>query len=445
MPAPAAAVGVYVVAAIAGTAAIVAFKEFVYEPHIAPAIERWAEDFVARRQARRSRSAPVPIAVSGDTRPDAGSKRDDDEAETFELEGLVAREVDEWRNEVHRSRTLSGGTLRLRKSAISRDVHTNSISTTSIDESIASLPYTPIAPTHVISNVSSPLTPSVSISVRTPTRTARQESFSTISPAHYESSPIFSARHSPSIFPSHQGSSSPIFGPVVPDHALYTDESPFSPVVVLGSAPNMTSVQSPGRSLSPASDNSPTPHGLGSLSERYPAPPSPPILLSPAMSPPPELLSIPTSPNPDVLSAPSSRSGTPFSSFSISGPALPILPPSSHSARANSISPRSPRSPSLQSAPTESPSLSLASFASPRSHTISDADFLSVDNDDDEVLSVASGASRPPSAQHGARSHGHAGSAFEDAGANPFTDSDEEEDSDFGSEGSWSMGSARRR
>ncbi|KAH7910327.1 hypothetical protein BJ138DRAFT_980962, partial [Hygrophoropsis aurantiaca] len=97
MPAPA-IVGAYVVAAIAGTVAIVAFKEFVYETHIAPVIERWAEEFVAERQARRRRSSPVAMEVSADTRPDTNSKHNNDDAEAFELEGLVAREVDEWRN-----------------------------------------------------------------------------------------------------------------------------------------------------------------------------------------------------------------------------------------------------------------------------------------------------------------------------------------------------------
>jgi len=62
MPAPA----VYVAAFIGAAAAGYAFKEFVYEPHLAPVIHQWAADFQSLREARRRRGqyAP-PVQVPG--------------------------------------------------------------------------------------------------------------------------------------------------------------------------------------------------------------------------------------------------------------------------------------------------------------------------------------------------------------------------------------------
>ncbi|KAI6042207.1 hypothetical protein EDC04DRAFT_1025391 [Pisolithus marmoratus] len=57
MPPP---VAVWVVVAVAGVAAVAAFHQFVSEAHIAPAIEAWAEDFVARRRfAQNAGTVPV--------------------------------------------------------------------------------------------------------------------------------------------------------------------------------------------------------------------------------------------------------------------------------------------------------------------------------------------------------------------------------------------------
>ncbi|KAI6042192.1 hypothetical protein EDC04DRAFT_1024187 [Pisolithus marmoratus] len=200
MPPP---VAVWVVVAVAGVAAAAAFHQFVYEPHIAPAIEAWAEDFVARRRsARNAGTVPVPTrrrrrrprpssSGSSNSSPSTtrgaarGSPRDDPSAtgtrratrrptgtrgrtgrnseiaESYELEGLIAHDVEEWRNEVRRTQDASG--LRHRRGLglggrmnSPNDYDLDHISTT-LDESFTELTHTPINPTHVISNVSSPV------------------------------------------------------------------------------------------------------------------------------------------------------------------------------------------------------------------------------------------------------------------------------------------------
>ncbi|KAI6098593.1 hypothetical protein F5141DRAFT_433512 [Pisolithus sp. B1] len=209
-------VAALVVVAVASVAATAAFYQFVYEPHIAPAIEAWAEDFIARRRAARNARA-VPVSTSqrsqrphsssssssssSSTRGADGSPRDDpsatstrratrrttrtrgrtgrnlDNAESYELEALVANDVEEWRNNVRRSQRESG--LRRRRglglggrmhSASDHDLDHMS---TTLDESITELTHTPITPTHVISNVSSPVSSdglSISSAPHSPTR-----------------------------------------------------------------------------------------------------------------------------------------------------------------------------------------------------------------------------------------------------------------------------------
>ena len=133
MPAPA----VYILAIVGTIAAGLAFKEvspvimlskvsrlycnilaqFVYEPHIAPKIEQWAEDFVAKRQARRrQRASAIPVAASQHNltdenisrrrakRSDSGDEADQ-ERRSIELENLIGKEVREWRSEVNRSQS----------------------------------------------------------------------------------------------------------------------------------------------------------------------------------------------------------------------------------------------------------------------------------------------------------------------------------------------------
>ncbi|TFK96804.1 hypothetical protein BDV98DRAFT_471331, partial [Pterulicium gracile] len=93
----------------------------VYEPHIAPKIEVWAESFIANRAAKRRRREGVSVGVSAASDHDesplvprgasisGGSvRRDERSSSTYELETMVSKEVDEWRTEVQRSQ---GSTL----------------------------------------------------------------------------------------------------------------------------------------------------------------------------------------------------------------------------------------------------------------------------------------------------------------------------------------------
>ncbi|KAG5730045.1 hypothetical protein E4T56_gene5865 [Termitomyces sp. T112] len=111
MPGPAAAAAITV--AIVGAVAVgVAFKQFVYEPHIAPKLEQWAEEFIANREARRRQQARAIPVLAAPHRIDSSDKRSDSdsdvgrERQSIELENLIAKEVHEWRNEVDRSQTL---------------------------------------------------------------------------------------------------------------------------------------------------------------------------------------------------------------------------------------------------------------------------------------------------------------------------------------------------
>ncbi|KAG2360846.1 hypothetical protein BDR07DRAFT_1335195, partial [Suillus spraguei] len=141
MPAP---VAVYVVAAIASVAAAVAFHEFVFEPHIAPAIERWAEDFLAKRRARRGGPIPVPStrgSGSGDPGPSGTDPRKRSparEEDSIELEGLNLGLVDEWRNKVHRTAQATSVRRRVR---VIPDTDEGSISTTIDDVFLPFLSY----------------------------------------------------------------------------------------------------------------------------------------------------------------------------------------------------------------------------------------------------------------------------------------------------------------
>ncbi|KAG2133840.1 hypothetical protein BD769DRAFT_494331 [Suillus cothurnatus] len=421
MPAP---VAVYVVAAIAGAAAVVAFHEFVFEPHIAPALERWAEDFLAKRRARRGGLVPVPSTRgSGDRDPgpsgaDARKRTPVREEDSIELEGLNLGLVDEWRNNVHH--TAQGTSVRRRVRVIP-DTDEGSMSNT-IDDSFTSLTHTPLAPTHVISNVSSPFTETLSVTTRTPTRAHSRTSSHTASDDEREdNTTLFFAPSSHSFSPP----PSPPFGPILPDtprtSAAYT-ACPFSPVVrtpvrsrtqsswslhldtnsrirvdMQGRRVNVdvedehVNVNINGSTSASMHENmSANTSVVESLSERYPAAPTPPVLLSP-----PSLHSVLSSPNADVLSLGSngSRSGSPFA----------VLSP-----------------------PEQRASLSgVASSLSPS--TASEDEFMSFgeasDADGEEMSVLRSGS---------ARLH------------NPFSDFDEGSDFDSGSEGSWGRVSAGR-
>lgn len=360
MPAP---VAVYVVAAIAGVAAAVAFHEFVFEPHIAPAIERWAEDFLAKRRARRGGLVPVPStggSGNGDPSPsgaDSKNRTPAREDDSIELEGLNLGLVDEWRNKVHS--TAQGTSVRRRVRTIP-ETDEGSMSTT-IDDSFTSLTHTP--PIHVISNVSSPFTETLSVSTRTPTRAHSRASSHTASDGEHEgNTTIFFAPSSHSSSPP----PSPPFGPILPDSPLTSaaySARPFSPVVrtpvrshtrsswssqhldansrirmdvqggrvdVDGEDEHVNINVNGNTSASMHENMSANISIVESLSERYPAAPTPPVLLSP-----PSSHSVLSSPNTDVLSLGSSgsRSNSPFAVLS------PPRQRASLSGAASSLSP----------------------------------------------------------------------------------------------------------
>ncbi|KAG6876371.1 hypothetical protein C0992_013178 [Termitomyces sp. T32_za158] len=125
MPAPAAAAAITVAAIASAVALGFVFtktliaansdlsrsSQFVYEPHLAPKLEQWAEEFLATREARRrQRAGAVPVLATphvhdrhdlNDFDSNAGGER-----QPIPLENLGSRDVREWRSEVDRSQTL---------------------------------------------------------------------------------------------------------------------------------------------------------------------------------------------------------------------------------------------------------------------------------------------------------------------------------------------------
>ncbi|KAF8886939.1 hypothetical protein BD779DRAFT_541726 [Infundibulicybe gibba] len=118
------ATAVYIAAVVGAVAAGYVFKEFVYEPHIAPKIERWAEEFLATRAARRrQRTEPIAVPLRDPSSQNESSHRrrtsttdtdshNEDSLNPFgshndsiELERLISSEVRDWRSEVDRSQS----------------------------------------------------------------------------------------------------------------------------------------------------------------------------------------------------------------------------------------------------------------------------------------------------------------------------------------------------
>lgn len=102
--------------------------QYVYEPHIAPKFEEWAENFVERqRQKRRQRQGPIlaqPAQEHGDENRIRRSTSPDDNrgggsGTSIELEQLAARERNAWRHNPDapglRHRTPAGGLDEVRK------------------------------------------------------------------------------------------------------------------------------------------------------------------------------------------------------------------------------------------------------------------------------------------------------------------------------------------
>ncbi|KAI0782572.1 hypothetical protein C8Q75DRAFT_811660 [Abortiporus biennis] len=157
---------VYVAVVIGTVAAALAFHEFIYEPHIAPKVEAWAESFVERRRRlRENRNGPIAVPVQEFPMDENQARRDergtevqasgdDSDRMSVELENLVAREVNEWRSNIPRS-----GTLRQRNNA------------GVMEESNVFIPYHPLSPTQVTTDYSG--SSAVSQSSRSPRSTPR--------------------------------------------------------------------------------------------------------------------------------------------------------------------------------------------------------------------------------------------------------------------------------
>lgn len=171
MPGPA----VYALAAVATVGAIIVFKEFVYDPHIAPLIDELNQD----RRRRRHHPIAVPIGTGSSTddddlhhsarrknvnkRPRRLNRRfktdteseDDSDIERYgpphtpsrsndiELDAFVKRDVQDWR---HNGLSTTGTTgMRHRRNAGSSG---NAVS--ALDESNHIIPFKPILPSQVV-------------------------------------------------------------------------------------------------------------------------------------------------------------------------------------------------------------------------------------------------------------------------------------------------------
>ncbi|KAF7318587.1 hypothetical protein HMN09_00369200 [Mycena chlorophos] len=146
---------VVVVSTIAAVGVAVAFHQFVYEPHIAPRVERWAENFLEKRRAKRRSREGVPVATASGSGSGAGHGHGQDGSglgfgaegmsetgrSTYELENLVKNEVAQWRSQVSVSQGLGEGTATLRQR------HAAGRVSTPLDESNTMIPYDPLTPT----------------------------------------------------------------------------------------------------------------------------------------------------------------------------------------------------------------------------------------------------------------------------------------------------------
>ncbi|KAI0089360.1 hypothetical protein BDY19DRAFT_993566 [Irpex rosettiformis] len=142
---------VYVVVAgiVTSAVAVYAFKQLVYDPHIAPRITALRESQQRRLEplVRTRRRPPTPPA------PDDLSDDDDDNGLSVEMRNLVASETAEWRS------VSDDGTLRRRMNRTSNV----------LDESNVFLPFDPISPISTTPSTTAPSSPPhETINIRTP-------------------------------------------------------------------------------------------------------------------------------------------------------------------------------------------------------------------------------------------------------------------------------------
>ncbi|KAF7775670.1 hypothetical protein Agabi119p4_4063 [Agaricus bisporus var. burnettii] len=177
MPAPA----IYVVATVlSAVGAAVAFKHFVYDPHLAPVFEHWAEEYLAHRRAQRQRQSPIPVPATfplherrgdhsrrSDSNSTSSHSGDDSKQKgpfsrankgTDDVGLDQTRDVKQWRSQVERSQRTAS--LRHRANRGVRPM----------DQSIDTIPNTTMSPTHVIfdSSTSAPTTPTATLKSSVP-------------------------------------------------------------------------------------------------------------------------------------------------------------------------------------------------------------------------------------------------------------------------------------
>ncbi|KAI0074758.1 hypothetical protein K474DRAFT_1665029 [Panus rudis PR-1116 ss-1] len=293
MPSPA----LYVAVAVVGTvAAALAFKEFVYEPHIAPKFEAWAETYVENRRRRRARAQPVAVPQSSDLdenearrlyqkknskkdKKDRDDRDDSDDGDNIELDDLAkasasTSEVDGWRRGVPPT-----ASLRLRRPA------------PVIDETNYTIPYDPLTPTHVIfdsdrdSHSSGGSTPPRGSShyFNQPQQQRSTPSHSSHSPSLHRSPPSPSLHRSPPAphspppsLPPHTLTANPKRRPSIPS-PIARLPTPVSIISVSSFSPSSTRATSPDLGPSPSYGPNPSPSMSMSMSmspTRSPAQPA---------------------------------------------------------------------------------------------------------------------------------------------------------------------------
>ncbi|KAJ7720511.1 hypothetical protein B0H16DRAFT_1738772 [Mycena metata] len=339
MPAPA-VVGVYVLAAVGSIAAGLAFKEFVYEPHIAPRVERWAEEFLAKRQARRARRAvPVPAdSAFGHGDDDAGTGTDaGDGKSAYELESLVENEVRQWRAQVGEG---SGAGLRHRRRVPAPGTGSSSMAGSALDESNILIPYSPMSPTHV-HVLFDPATDALSVADSHSVSGATSR-VSTPSPHRGTGSSLLSRltfRTPPPQQPA-VGRAPPTPEPSVRGRGSPAPSLPRTPTPLTPAQTHTPAVEDPFSSAAFTS-----PHHVPSLSLSHPLDLDEQDV---------ELLSAPSSSAPSEASAPDSRPESPFSELSRHSHSPFVLSPELRTFSPDARSPEF-RTLSSMSSPAQSP------------------------------------------------------------------------------------------
>ncbi|KAH8092469.1 hypothetical protein BXZ70DRAFT_455082 [Cristinia sonorae] len=150
---------IYVAVAIGTVAAVVAFKEFVYDPHIAPKVEAWQE--TRRRERRRS----GPVAVPAQQQNENEGRRLANSAKTKKKGSVPTQGDDNMSVEMEHmgnvKRSSGPSSIRQRKAR------------SAIEEPNTSIPFSPMAPSQVLFDSSDTESTRSFKSARSPSLTTR--------------------------------------------------------------------------------------------------------------------------------------------------------------------------------------------------------------------------------------------------------------------------------